>query len=133
MPRLDNLLILMVREHCVVEVHNLIRLALHGDTATIEQDGARTDALNGLLVMTDQQQRGALTRELSNAVETLVLEVCITHRQRFVDDQYLRAPCGSDAECQAHLHAAGVDPYRLLEVIANFGKPMDLFDEFIDL
>ena len=76
--------------------------------------------------MGDDEQRCALFAELADAVEALVLEVGIAHRERLVNDQHIRPMRGSDAEGQAHLHAAGVNAHRLVDVVADFGEGFDL-------
>ena len=115
----------MVGQHGVVVIHHRFRLAFHGQFAGIEQDGAVADGLDGALVVGDDEQRGALLAELADAVEALVLEIGVAHRERFVDDQYIRAVRGGDAEGQAHLHAAGVHAHRLVDIVADFGKGFD--------
>ena len=61
-----------------------------------------------------------------------MLEVGIAHRQRFVDDQDVRAPGGGDTERQAHLHAAGIGAYRLVDGLADFGEALDLGHQGFD-
>ncbi|MNZ72882.1 hypothetical protein D3C78_912730 [compost metagenome] len=76
--------------------------------------------------MGHDQQCGALLLELTDTIETLVLKVGITHRQRFINDKDIRAKGGSNRESHAHLHAAGVSPHRVVEVFANFRKGLYL-------
>ena len=65
-------------------------------------------------------------RNSPDAVEALVLEVSVAYREGLIDDQHIRAMRGGDAECQAHLHAAGVHAHRLVDVVADFGEGFDL-------
>ena len=62
----------------------------------------------------------------ADAVEALVLEVRVAHRERLVDDQHVGPPGGRDAEGQAHLHAARIHPHRLVDVLADLGEGLDL-------
>jgi len=122
-----------LRQHGIVIVHHRLRPSFNGQLASIKQDGTITDRLDGARVMRDQQQGGALLAEFTDAVEALVLEVGIPHRQRFIDNQHIRAVRGSHAEGQPHLHAAGVHPHRLVDVVADLGKGFDLGHEAADV
>ena len=72
-------LILMFSQHGVVVIHYRLRLAFHGQFARTKQDGAIANGLDGLLVVTDDEQCRALFPELSDTVKTLVLKVGIAH------------------------------------------------------
>ena len=71
-------------------------------------------------------------RNCADAVEALVLEIGVAHRQRLVDDQHVRATGGGDAEGQAHLHAAGIHAHRLVDVVADLGERFDLGHQRVD-
>src|SRR5690606_39517073 len=60
--------------------------------------------------------------ELADAVEALVLEICIAHRQCLIDNQHIGTLGRGHAERQAHLHAAGIGAHRLIHVGADFRK-----------
>ena len=83
--------------------------------------------LDGLLVVADdQQQCRAQLAEVADTVEALVLEVGIAYRQRFVHDEDVRATGCGHAECQSHLHAAGIHAHRLVDIVADLGEGFDL-------
>ena len=120
--RLDQLLTLVRGQHGVVVVHHGFWRALHGHTAMLKQNRPIADGLNGLLVVTHNQQRRALPLESPNPLKALVLKIGVTHRQRLIHNQDIWAARRCHAECQAHLHAAAVHPDRLVHVVANLSK-----------
>ena len=102
----------------------------------VEQDGAITNRLDGVPAVGNDQQCGARLAKLSNAVSTFVLKVGIAHGKGFVDDQNIGAARRGDTEGQAHLHTAGVDPDRLIDVVADFREGFDFrhkLMQFIDM
>ena len=128
-----DILVFFVGQHGVVIVHDGFRLAFHGHTTRTEQNGAVANALYGALVMADQQQGGAAFAKGLDSAKTFVNKIRIAHRQGFVHDQHVRTLGGGHAEGQAHLHAAAVDPHRLVHVVANFGKGLNLGHEAADV
>ena len=70
--------------------------------------------------------------KLSNAVKAFMLKIDIANRQNFIYDQQIRPSCRSYAKGEAHLHSAGVNTYRLIDVLAYFGKGFDVGHESSD-
>ena len=76
--------------------------------------------------MADNQQSRAQLAKLPDALKTLVLKIRITNRQRLIHDQHIRPLGGGQTESKTHLHATGIHPHRLVDVIANFCKSLNL-------
>ena len=76
--------------------------------------------------MRHEQQCGSLLFELPNASEALMLEIGVTYRERFVDDQHFRPKSCRHREGNPHLHAARVGTQGLIKVFADLRKGFDL-------
>ena len=111
----------------VVQVKHLVGRVVGHNAAAVQQHRAVAQAFDGARVMRHKHQRGALRPKLPNARVALVLKIHIAHRQCFVHDQHVRPQRGGHAERQAHLHAAGIGAHRLIDVMANFGKRLNVW------
>src|SRR5690606_4836732 len=108
--------------HCAEEVHDLLGGALKGHSAPVKQQCPVAYALYRLAVMRDDQEGSAGLAELTDTVKALVLEIGVTHRERFINDEYVGPAARGYTECQSHLHAAGVGAHRLIHVLPDLGK-----------
>ncbi len=76
--------------------------------------------------MRHEQQRGACSAVLADALHALVLKVGIADGQCLIDDQHVGPHCGRHAERESHLHAGGVAAQRLIEGVGQLGEIDDL-------
>ncbi len=118
--------VLLLRDQRVVVVEDLLRIAVQQHPPALEQDRPVAHRLDRRRVVGNDQQRGAGVAVFADALEALVDEVGVAHRQRFVDDQQVRPHRGGDAEGHAHLHAAGIGAHRLVEVLTDLGEALDV-------
>ena len=83
--------------------------------------------------MRDVKQRAAVGAHRVDSGETLGLEGDVADRQRLVDHQKVGHERGRYREGHAHLHAARVDPCRLVEIFADLSEGFDTRQRLIDL
>ena len=115
----------LAKELVQIAVGDNARGPVGGDAPPAQQDGALAVLDDLLGAMGHQQQGGALSLEVGDALVALGGEVGVPHRQGLVDDEDVRPHGGRHAEGEAHLHAAGVGADRAVEVIANRGEGGD--------
>src|SRR5690606_1579130 len=125
-------LILVISQQGVVIIHDFFGIAFHHQLTIIKQERTVADGLNSLFIVAYEQQRGTRCAELSNTIEALMLKVCVTDGERFIDDEHVRTPSRGHTESEAHLHAAGIDPNWLVNIVANLCESLDLRHKLAD-
>ncbi|MNM95495.1 hypothetical protein D3C81_1079440 [compost metagenome] len=116
---------LIVVQLLAVLQHDLGRRSGHAHGAVTKQDGMVRERTDRLLIVRHQQQRAAVGTQRLHLLETALLEKCIAHRQRFVDDEDVRLHLSLHCERQSQHHAAGVSPHRLVNEVADVGEGGD--------
>src|SRR5215213_1438930 len=83
--------------------------------------------------MTDKQDRPPLDTDVAHLLEALLLELRITDRQHFVNQQHFRLEVRGDAKRETHVHAARITLHRRVKKFLNFSEADDLVKLSIDL
>ena len=72
--------------------------------------------------MRAEENRRTFLFELHDAVKRLARKSAVTHRQGFINDQYVRVYIGSNGKRQTNIHAARIRFDRLINKLPDIGK-----------
>ncbi len=92
----------------LVAARDVAGIADGDEVAAVEQHRPVAEALDGVHVVRDEQDRAALRARLAQRVEALALERAVAHGEHLVDQQQVGVHVDHDREGQAHLHARRV-------------------------
>src|SRR5438132_1233938 len=76
--------------------------------------------------MRNEQQRGARVEHAADAPKGFTGETQIAHRQRFVNQKYLRVHRAEQRKRQTNQHAGRIELDRAIEVLAQLGEAGNL-------
>ncbi len=54
-----------------------------------------------------------------------MLKISVAHRKRLINNQHIGPHRRRQGKGQTHLHPAGIDAHRLVDIVANFGERLD--------
>ena len=115
-----------IQDLSLVKINSILGSAIKGHSSLMDVNAARADIeYGGRAVRHEKQGRTGLC-ECSDPVKTFLLEKYVSHCQCLVHDQNVRPNAGGHAEGEPHLHAAGIDSQRGVDVFADFSKGFDL-------
>ena len=111
------------KENAAVGVQRRVRRAVEGDLARFEHEAALAQALHGVAVVADEQQGRAVVEHALDARVAGELKARVADGQGLVEDEDLRLDRRRHGEGEAHVHAARIDLHRLIDELADAGKP----------
>ena len=113
-------------------VHDIARIALRPEDASLEPYGAVAQRAHRGGVVAHEQQCPALL-EILQVTHALLIEERIANCQRFVDHQYVRIDVRHHREGKPHHHSARIGLHGLVYEVADVGEVQDRLHATADL
>ena len=104
----------------------LARLAVERDLALAQQHRAIAEALDGLRVVRDEEDRPAAVLELGDLAEALALELLVADGEHLVEQEHVRLDVRGDGEAEPHEHPRRVRPHRQVDELLELRERDDL-------